>query len=282
MNAAFCRPRSLGEALQAMAEGVAMPLAGGTDILPGWANGAVRRPLVDLSSVPERAGHVGEDADGWYFGAMTTWSQLAAARLPPYFDAAKQAALEVGGRQIQNRGTLVGNVCNASPAADGVTALVCLEAVVRLRSLRGARSVALADFVTGNRQTARAADELVTGLTVPRRGPDARSVFRKLGARRYLVISIAMVAVLLEGSKREMKHVAIAAGSCSAKPVRMASLERGFAGGDANRLAAAAAAGAALPELTPISDVRASSAYRAHAARTLIAGAVADCAALLP
>lgn len=262
-----------------MAEGKAIPLAGGTDILPGWVNGASRRPLIDLSGVPEFAGRVVEDAHGWSFGALTTWSQLAAALLPPYFDAAKQAALEVGGRQIQNRATLVGNLCNASPAADGVTALMCLDTVVQLRSVRGARSVALTDFITGNRQTARAADELVTGLAVPRRGQDARSIFRKLGARRYLVISIAMVAVLLEGSRRELKRAAITVGSCSAKPMRVTSLEREIAGRDATCLTAA---GADFPELAPISDVRATSAYRTHAARTLIAGAVSECAALLP
>ena len=120
------------------------------------------------------------------------------ADLPPLFDALKAAAREVGGVQIQNAGTVAGNVCNASPAADGMPALLALGAEVELQSAAGSRRLPLDDFVLGSRRTARRADELVSALHIPARAAGARSVFLKLGGRRYLVISITMVAVLIE------------------------------------------------------------------------------------
>ena len=145
--------------------------------------------------------------------------------------AGRSAAL-----QVQNRGTIVGNLCNASPAADGVPNLLALDAVVELASVRGTRRVPVAAFVTGNRATVRAADELVTGLFVPDpaaggRGRRRRSTFLKLGARAYLVISIAMVAaVLVRDADGRITSARVAVGACSAVAQRLAALEAELAG----------------------------------------------------
>ena len=131
-------------------------------------------------------------------------------------DTLKAAGREVGGVQIQNRGTIAGNICNASPAADGVPALIALDAEVEVSGQGGIRRLAVAEFIQGNRRTALQDGELVTAIYVPRRSSRALSSFLKLGARRYLIISIAMVAVVVDIDKSgAINHAGVAIGSCS-------------------------------------------------------------------
>src|SRR4029079_5836969 len=131
---------------------------------------------------------------GWQIGALATWTDLVEAPLPPLFDGLKAAALAIGGLHIPARGTVVGNVCNASPAADGLPNLLALDAQVELTARGAARIVPIGEFVTGNRRTVRGPEELVPGRFVPAPLPrtHVRSTFEKLGSRAYLVISIAM------------------------------------------------------------------------------------------
>ena len=114
--------------------------------------------------------------------------------MPPAFAGYQAAAREIGGRQVQNRGTLVGNICTASPAGDGIPCLLTLDAEIELASLAGSRSVPIGDFVDGYRHTLRRPDEIVTAILIPKPKEGARGRFMKLGARRYLVISIVMAA----------------------------------------------------------------------------------------
>ena len=168
---------------------------------------------------------------GWSIGAATTWSDVLRADLPPLFDALKQAAREVGGVQIQNAGTVAGNLCNASPAADGTPVLMALDAEVVLRSASGERRVAATEFVLGNRRTVCAADELVVAIEVPAHSAGARSIFVKLGGRRYLTISMTMVAVVVDRDPGGAIATArIAVGSCSACAQRLPALERKLVG----------------------------------------------------
>ena len=123
----------------------------------------------------------------------------------------------MGGIQIQNRGTVGGNLCNDSPAADGIPPLLALDARVELTSSRGRRTLAVDEFVIGNRRTALAPDELLTAVEVPVHSANAVSCFLKLGHRRYLVISIAMVAVVLDFDANDrIRYCGIAVGACSA------------------------------------------------------------------
>jgi CO/xanthine dehydrogenase FAD-binding subunit len=230
--------------------------------------------VLDLTALAELRG-IKEDAGGWRFGALVTWTEILDAPLPRLFECLRQAAREVGGVQIQNRGTVAGNLCNASPAADGVPALLALDARVELASARGRRALSLDAFVLGSRRTACAPDELVTAVVVPKRTAGTRSVFLKLGARRYLVISIAMVAAVLElGTDRTIAGAAVAVGACSAVAQRLDQLERDLAG---RRLApgiGALVTDGHLAPLAPISDVRGTAAYRRDAAATLVARAL--------
>ena len=267
----YLRPTALDDALGVLAARRPAILAGGTDFYPARVGRPLPDEVLDLGAITDLRG-VREDADGWRIGALVTWSEILDARLPRLFDCLKQAAREVGGVQIQNCGTVAGNLCNASPAADGVPPLLALDAKVELASLRGRRVLPLGDFVLGSRRTACAPDELVTAVLVPRRAAEARSVFLKLGARKYLVISIAMVAVVVElAGDDTIARAAVAVGACSAVAHRLAGLERELAG---RRLATgigSIVAPAHLAPLAPISDVRGTAAYRLDAAATLVA-----------
>ena len=183
----YLRPRSLDEALALLAGRRAVVLAGGTDFYPARADPPVTDDVLDISTLSELRG-IAEHDDHWRLGACATWTDVLAADLPGWFDCLKLAAREVGGVQIQNTGTIAGNLCNASPAADGVPALMALDAEVELASAAGRRRVPLVSFITANRRTVCRADELVVAVRIPKRSARARSGFLKLGSRKYLVI----------------------------------------------------------------------------------------------
>lgn len=260
-----------------LAESGGQILSGGTDFFPALGDRPAPDRVVDISGLTGIKG-ITVEADHIRIGGLTTWSEVVAAPLPRCFDALKSAAREIGGIQIQNRGTVAGNLCNASPAADGVPPLLALDAEIELVSASGKRRVSLADFIVGNRKTLRRPDEILANIFVPRTLEDAASVFLKLGARRYLVISIAMVAVLVKtDSAGRVAAARVAVGSCSAAAQRLNALEHALVGA----LARSGLGALVLPEhvaqLSPISDVRATATYRNDAALTLIRRALDAC-----
>ncbi len=267
--ASYLRPRELDEALRALRIAPRVVLAGGTDYYPARVGKPLDDEILDISAIDALL-RIEEDEAGWRIPARCTWSALIAASLPPLFDGLKAAAREVGGAQIQNAGTLCGNVCNASPAADGIPNLLALDARVELSRVGSVREVPIAEFVLGNRRTAREADELVTALRVPRPGRPARGAFAKLGARRYLVISIVMAAAVIETEGDAVASARIAVGACGPVARRLPHLEARLAG---HRLGMPAPAIEAvdLEPLTPIDDVRGSATYRRDAAATVLA-----------
>jgi CO/xanthine dehydrogenase FAD-binding subunit len=274
--AEYLRPRRLEEALAVLARPHTVAptvLAGGTDFYPARVGRAIDEDILDIGRIEVLRG-ISAGASGWRLGATTTWTDLLQADLPPLFDGLKQAAREVGGRQIQNAGTLAGNLCNASPAADGVPGLLALDAEVELASSTGSRRLPLQTFITGNRRTARAPDELLVAIHVAKPAHDARSSFVKLGARRYLVISIAMAAATLEiaGDEGFGRIVAarIAVGACSAVAQRLPALEAALAGAALDGGLAERLDRSHLAPLAPIDDVRGSAAYRSDAVLTLL------------
>ena len=196
--------------------------------------------------------------------------KLYVVDLPPLFDGLKQAAREVGGRQIQNAGTLAGNFCNASPAADGVPCLLALDATIEIAGLAGARRLPLTRFITGVRRTALAPGELVVAIHVPRPVHEARSAFLKLGTRRYLVISIAMAAATLEIADGRVASARIAVGACSPVAERLLELEAALAGAPLDQRLADRVEVSHLAPLSPIDDVRGSAAYRSDAVVTVL------------
>jgi CO/xanthine dehydrogenase FAD-binding subunit len=174
--AEYLRPHRLEEALGALQRPLTV-LAGGTDFFPARVGRTIDEDVLDLSAIADLRG-IARGPVGWRLGATTTWSELIAADLPPLFDGLKQAAREVGGRQIQNAGTIAGNLCNASPAADGVPPLLTLDAEVEIASRAGTRRVALKHFITGNRRTVLMPGELVVAIHVPTPAREACSAPR--------------------------------------------------------------------------------------------------------
>ena len=254
----------------------AQVLAGGTDVYPAQVGRPFVGSVVDISGLAELHGIEATDR-GWRIGALTRWADMAAADLPPCFDGLRAAARDVGGIQVQNAGTIGGNLCTASPAADGVPNLLALDASVELTSPSGRRVVPIEDFLTGYRATALGGDELLTAVLVPREGEDARAAFLKLGLRRYLVISVVMVAAVVALDKSGLVRFArVAVGACSPVAVRLRRLEDELRGRPAGELAAAVTP-EHLADLTPIDDVRATAAYRLRAATILVRRALDRC-----
>ena len=266
----YLRPTELSEALRALSSAPLAVLAGGTDFYAARVGQPVHEDVLDITALAGLRG-VSEEQECLRIGALVTWSELARHPLPRLFDGLKQAAREVGGLQIQNAGTVVGNVCNASPAADGIPPLLALDAEVELAALDGRRRLPLSEFVSGARATQRRSDELVTAILIPRWRRAARSTFRKIGARRYLVISIVMVAETIElDTHGAVAHAAVAVGACSEVAQRLPKLEARLVGKPLSSSLADAARPDDLAWLTPISDVRGSAEYRRDAALTLV------------
>jgi CO/xanthine dehydrogenase FAD-binding subunit len=274
----YLRPVSLETALAALADRRFAVLAGGTDFYPARVGRPVSEDVLDITAVAGLRGI--READGWLrIGAATTWTELLATPLPPVLDGLKLAAREIGGLQIQNAGTIAGNLCNASPAGDGVPPLLALGAEVELRSASRSRMLPLAEFVVGNRKTACAPDELVTAVRVPKWSGRARSTFLKLGARRYLVISIAMVAATVDlAEDRTIRRCGIAVGACSPVARRLTALEGELTGRRLARDLAHLVAERHLAPLAPITDVRGTAEYRGDAVVTLVRRALGQLA----
>lgn len=264
-------PQKLDAALSLLSRAGLKAIAGGTDLLVTMDKPA-STGFVDLSRVDELKS-ISQDADGWALGAALKWSDITRADLPEAFDCLKQAAREVGSIQIQNAGTIGGNLCNASPAADGAPALLALDASVELVSAaRGVRRLPLSEFLLGVRRTALQPDELMTRVLIPRMPDTARSAFLKLGSRRYMVISIAMVAVMLDcDPSGRIRMVRVAVGSCAPVAERQPLLESAMIG---LRVAEVEVRPEHLSRLSPIDDVRGSAEYRIEAVAELCTRAI--------
>lgn len=274
----YLRPRTLDEAVDVLGKSGAQVLAGGTDFYPALGERQPVGPLVDITALQEIRG-ITSERDCFRIGGLTTWTELLAAPLPRCFDALKSAAREIGSIQIQNRATVAGNLCNASPAADSVPPLLVLNAEVELVSSTGTRRVPLTDFIVGNRKTVRRAHEILATVIVPRVIEDAASAFLKLGARRYLVISISMVAAVVSINEQgRVRDARVAVGSCSARALRLAALERALINAAVGSGLGAIVSPEHLEPLSPIDDVRATAAYRSDATLTLVRRALDRCA----
>lgn len=274
----YHRPATLQEALGLLANPGLCIAAGCTDLFPATGARALSGPVLDITAIAALRG-IAPEGDHFRLGATTTWADILRTDLPTGFDMLKQAAREVGSVQIQTAGTLAGNVCNASPAADGVPCLLALGAEVEIVSFSGTRRVPLDAFIIGVRQTALHPGEMVTAILIPKTQTGGQSRFIKLGARAYLVISIAMVAARLEIENDHVSAAALAVGACSAVAQRLPRQEAALIGARADAtLIKRIEATLITPDLSPIDDIRADATYRAEAAVELIRRVVHDLA----
>jgi N-methylhydantoinase B len=271
---AYFRPASLAEAIAIRAGRDVEIIAGGTDVYPnkttraGWGR-TRHKDVLDITAIPGLDG-VEENEREYRLGCLLTWAGLCKAELPPLLEGLKAAAREIGGAQIQNRATLVGNLCTASPAGDGIPNFIALNAEVELRGPRGVRRAQVESFLDGYRRVALQPGEIVTALLIPKRGGAARGAFLKLGARRYLVISIAMAAGVMEtDAGGTIVDARLVIGACSAVAQRLSALEERVRGMPLGPGLSRLVAPGDFESLTPLDDVRASAAYRRAAAEAL-------------
>lgn len=267
-------PRSAAEAVRALAGNPgAVPLAGGTDVMVGWNMGLLNgRTVVDLSRVAEWK-RIAVSKGSVRIGSLVTHSQIqkhpvVRARFPLLV----QACATVGAAQIQNRGTLGGNVANASPAGDSFPPLAVYEAVVRCAGPSGRRDVPLREIFAGVKKTTLLPGELIEAieLPIPAR-PPSRAVFRKIGTRAAQSISKTMFAGLLwlkkDGSVEEAR---LAFGSLAPTVRRLRAAESFLKGRRLDDAAAAGAAALLADDVSPIDDIRSTRDYRLEASRNLL------------
>ena len=255
------RPRSLKAALSMLARDSALtPIAGCTDVFVSFQFGTMKEQrFIDLWPLDELRG-ITVTGDTLRIGALTTYTELieskqVSRRLPMLAAASR----EVGGAQIQNRGTLGGNIANASPAGDTLPVLAAANASVVLRSDRGQRTVPFESFYTGYRATVRQPGELITAIEFPSiRG---RQWWRKVGTRRAQAISKIMIAAV-RGPGTRIAFGAVGPTVVLAKKTA-AILQNGGSLADAQN--------ALLTEIAPIDDIRSTRAYRARVAANLLA-----------
>jgi CO/xanthine dehydrogenase FAD-binding subunit len=277
MDPLYLRPAQLDEALAALAERPLTILAGGTDIYPALVGRPANLDVLDITGLEELSG-LGREDGHWRLGALTRWSDLVRGDLPPMLAGLRRAAREVGGVQIQNAGTIGGNICNASPAADSIPCLLGLDARVELASVRGGRELPLAEFVRGNRRTARERDELLTAVLLPAPSGEVVSHFLKLGGRRYLVISIVMAAFALEVEGCRIVKAGVAIGACAPTAMRLPELQSRLTGAFLRAGLERVVDESCLAPLSPIDDIRATAAYRRDVCLALLRRGLADLA----
>jgi xanthine dehydrogenase small subunit len=264
-------PASLADAYAILADSTAevpiTPIAGGTDVMVR-ITGEIGEPparMVDLSRLAELRG-ITVDGTAVVIGAATTYSELRRSdACREHLPALVEAAATIGAAQIQNRGTLGGNIANASPAGDTLPVLLALDAAFVVGGPRGERTVPAADFWVAYRRTALAPDELVLRVRIPvAGGREAR--FRKIGTRRAQAISKVVIALAWrEGGGPQAatwSDVRVALGSVADRPIRARATEAVLEGAPPTPETADAAAESLAAEIHPIDDVRSTADYR--------------------
>jgi xanthine dehydrogenase small subunit len=271
-TAGFARPESLDEALTLLAQGDWRILGGGTDVGVQHEHHMGEQRWLDLSAVDEIK-QIYEDDDTLTIGGGVSYTELnRSAAVQRWAGPLAQAARAVGGRQVQNVGTLAGNLVNASPAADTVPPLYVLDAAVVLRSSRGERRMEVSELATGPGQTLSSPDEILTYVIIPkvRNGSNEIAFFEKLGPRKAQTIAIGSVALrgwLVNG---RLEKVRIALGAVAPTVMMAKETARYLMDGSLTEGRILEAGEIAAGECQPIDDVRGSAAYRRRLVRGLL------------
>jgi CO/xanthine dehydrogenase FAD-binding subunit len=269
-------PASLTDAFAILREQPHRPVAGGTDLLVQLTGeiGPAPDRVIDLWRLDELRG-VGVHGDAIELGALTTYTDIRRSPIcREHLPALVEAAATIGATQIQNRGTIGGNVMNASPAGDTLPVLLALDAVLVVGGADGEREVAAAEFWPAYRRTAARPDELLLRVRVPL-GAGREQRFRKVGTRRAQAISKVVVAAAWRGTDT-WQDVRLALGSVAATPVRVREAEAALEGRPRTLGSVEAAVDALAAAINPIDDVRSTAAYRREAARRVVRRLLAE------
>ena len=267
----YYRPDKINEALDSLSREKLTIAAGCTDLLPSTQQDNLGDNILDISGIKSLR-NIDFENGFRRIGSGVTWTDIVENNnLPNCYDMLKECSLQIGSQQIQNLGTIGGNLCNASPAADGVPCLLSLDASIELLSVNGKRVLKLEDFIKGSRKTELQNNEILSAILIPKEAEIGRSSFLKLGARKYLVISIAMIACKLNLEKDIISDIAISVGSCSAVAKRIKSLENLLIGKSIkDELTTIILNYNYKNYLSPINDIRGTNTYRLKASKVLV------------
>ena len=272
----YYRPENINDAITTLSKGELTIAAGCTDLFPKTQEDSLGRNILDISAIKSLKS-ITIEKEFRRIGSGVTWTDLENEELPNCYDMLKECSLQVGSRQIQNLGTIGGNLCNASPAADGVPCLLSLDASVELISTNGKRILKLDDFIKGSRNTELKKNEILSAILIPQKTERGHSSFVKLGARKYLVISIAMVACKINLDGDIISDIAISIGSCSAVARRLGELENTLIGKNVNSdLTQDIYNFDYKNHISPINDIRGTDAYRLEVAKVLVKNSIID------
>jgi CO/xanthine dehydrogenase FAD-binding subunit len=267
-------PANLASALSLLAEqpGRWLPLAGGTDLMVQYSAGKLAaRRLISIWNLPELR-RIEVEHDEIRIGAGCTYTDLREHEIVPRdFPLLAIAARWTGGISNQNRGTLGGNIVNASPAADSLPALLVYGADLILVSVRGERRLPYVQFHTGYKKMDLAPDELIRAVCLPRRFSGYISYARKVGTRNAQAISKVCIAALGRLRDGTIEDMRVALGSVAPLPLRLAETEHALRGKRAEASLAALARKTAVAEIRPIDDIRSTARYRAAVVGNLVA-----------
>jgi CO/xanthine dehydrogenase FAD-binding subunit len=272
-------PASLSEALDVLTQdnGVWKPFAGGTDLMVLLEAGKLpHKNYVNIWNLKELRGIEVSD-EQVTLGALTTYTEIQNHHvLREEFPMLCQAASETGGIAIQNRGTIGGNIVNASPAADSPPALLAYDAELELVSKTGSRRIQYSDFHSGYKQMDIRADELLRSIRLPRTKSDLKHYYRKVGTRKAQAISKVCFAAVGHVNNGVFASVRIALGSVAPIPLRCTKTEAVINDGPLNVDTIAAAKIALAEEIAPIDDIRSTKNYRSRVAVNLLEGFLSE------
>jgi CO/xanthine dehydrogenase FAD-binding subunit len=275
----YQRPETVADAIAALRAADARVLAGGTDLVPQLREGRRRAArIVDLKHIPELTAIALLPDGGVSIGAAATATSVARHAALASYPAIAESAQLIGGIQVQNRASLGGNICNAAPSADGVPALICHGANALIASADGTRTMPVEAMFAGPGRTTLATGELLLAIRLPPPAPRAAAAYLRFTPRREMDIAIAGAAAFLRlGTDGVIVEARVALASVAPTPIRAPAAERMLVGERPGEALFERAGQCAAQDARPISDTRASAAYRATLVAVLTARALAAC-----
>ena len=283
-NFAYYEPATLDEASRIALDqqGVARYMAGGTDLLVLMKSGVLRpTAVINLKKIAGLDTLSFDERGGLKVGALVTWTRLLeSAELAQHYPALHKAALTMASGQIRNRATLAGNLCHASPAANGPIPLLLYQALCHVHGPKGSRQIAAEDFFVGPQKNALGKGEILTQISLPRPEAGDRSIYYKFAHRRAMDLALVGVGALVRVVEGSFRKVRLALGAVGPVPARAREAEGCLAGRPVGREAIGEAASKAAGECAPISDLRGSEQYRRRLVQELTRRALEECCGL--
>ena len=274
----YYSPESLDEALSLLAElENATPVIGGTDLMIAMRNGvSVPSHVVDLNEIPE-LNYVKEEEGIIRIGATATHSQVANSPLVAGIHSLVDSVSRIGSPQIRNRGTITGNICNASPAADSAPPLLVHMAEVEIQSLDGRRTIPIADLFTGPKINSLEPGELLIEIRIPVPPAGSASSFKRIGRRKAFTLSVVSAAAYIQMEGETCTDAKVAFGSVAITPIRVPEAENLLTGSKLDEETINAASKAVYEAVKPITDVRGTAEYRKDMCPVLMRRAIDQC-----